>query len=104
MKLQETLRTALAMGCDRAIHVQMDPKDYGVMQPLHVSKILARIAQEEKIDIVMVGKQVIITQTCLCSMQRFSKAVKMIFVDGKKEIFLILAQNIDCSYLLEQPQ
>ena len=47
------------MGADKAIHVQLDPKDYGVMQPLHVSKILAKIAQEEKIDIVLLGKQVL---------------------------------------------
>ena len=32
------------------------------------------------------------------------KAVKMIFLDKKKEdIFLIFAQNIDCGYTLEQP-
>lgn len=56
---QETLRTALAMGADKAIHVQMDPKEYETMQPIHVSKILAKIAQEEKIDIVLLGKQAI---------------------------------------------
>ena len=58
--LQETLRTALAMGADKAIHVLVDPKQYESMQPLHVSKILSKIAQEEKIDIIMLGKQVIL--------------------------------------------
>ena len=58
--MQETLRTALAMGADKAIHVLVDPKQYESMQPLHVSKILSKIAQEEKIDIIMLGKQVII--------------------------------------------
>ena len=58
------MRTALAMGADKAIHVQIDPKQYESMQPLHVSKILAKIAQEEKVDIVMLGKQVrVITRT-----------------------------------------
>jgi len=59
-KFQEVLRTALAMGADRAIHVLVDPKDYETMQPLHVSKILAKAAQEEKADLVIVGKQVCI--------------------------------------------
>ena len=58
--VQETLRTALAMGADKAIHVLVDPKQYESMQPLHVSKILSKIAQEEKIDIIMLGKQVIL--------------------------------------------
>ncbi|CAG2196125.1 etfB [Mytilus edulis] len=56
---QETLRTALAMGADRAIHVNIDPKDYETLQPIHVSKFLAKIAQDEKADIVIVGKQAI---------------------------------------------
>ncbi|CAG2181826.1 unnamed protein product, partial [Oppiella nova] len=56
---QETLRTALAMGADRAIHVDVDDKTYETLQPIHVSKILAKIATEEKIDLVIVGKQAI---------------------------------------------
>ncbi|RWS27078.1 electron transfer flavoprotein: beta subunit-like protein [Leptotrombidium deliense] len=56
---QETLRTALAMGADKAIHVEVDPKEYSNMQPIHVSKILAKLAKDEKIDIVLVGKQTI---------------------------------------------
>lgn len=55
---QETLRTALAMGVDRAIHVITEPKEYESMQPIHVSKILSKIATEEKADLVIVGKQV----------------------------------------------
>lgn len=54
---QETLRTALAMGADKAIHVEIPDKDYEGMTSLHVSKILAKAAQEEKADIVIVGKQ-----------------------------------------------
>lgn len=56
---QETLRTALAMGVDRAIHVITEAKEYESMQPIHVSKILSKIATEEKADLVIVGKQAI---------------------------------------------
>jgi len=56
---QETLRTALAMGIDKAIHVEIDPKQYETLQPIHISKILAKIAEKEKIDLVIVGKQAI---------------------------------------------
>lgn len=56
---QETLRTALAMGVDKAIHVEVTGKEYDLLQPIHVSKILAKIAQDEKVDMVIVGKQAI---------------------------------------------
>ena len=56
--LQETLRTALAMGMDRAVHIVVEDKDYETLQPLAVAKILAKVAEEEKADIVMLGKQV----------------------------------------------
>ncbi|KAJ2953424.1 hypothetical protein O0L34_g1012 [Tuta absoluta] len=56
---QETLRTALAMGADRAIHVEVAAKEYETMQPIHVAKILAKLSQDEKADIIIVGKQAI---------------------------------------------
>lgn len=56
---QETLRTALAMGVDRGIHVEVSGPEYETLQPIHVSKILAKLAQDEKADIVIVGKQAI---------------------------------------------
>lgn len=40
---QETLRTALAMGVDRAIHIEVSGKDYELLQPLHVSKMFAKV-------------------------------------------------------------
>jgi electron transfer flavoprotein beta subunit len=52
---QETLRTALAMGADRAILV----KHEGELEPLTVAKILKAIAIEEKPDLVILGKQAI---------------------------------------------
>ncbi len=54
-KAQETLRTALAMGADRAILVQSDEE----VEPLAVAKILSRIAQEEQPGLVILGKQAI---------------------------------------------
>lgn len=54
---QETLRTALAMGADKAIHVEIPEKEYEGMTSLHVSKVLAKAAQEEGADLVIVGKQ-----------------------------------------------
>src|SRR5579872_6485333 len=56
---QETLRTALAMGADRAIHVEIGPKEYEALEPYHVSKMLAKLAASEKADILIVGKQAI---------------------------------------------
>lgn len=56
-KAQETLRTALAMGADRAIHVQVE--DDVDVEPLAVAKILKAIADEEQPGLVMLGKQAI---------------------------------------------
>ena len=54
-KAQETLRTALAMGADRAILVQTDEE----VEPLAVAKILAKIADEEQPQLIILGKQAI---------------------------------------------
>ena len=54
-KSQETLRTALAMGADRAILVVSEDK----VEPLGVAKLLAKIVEEEKPDLVILGKQAI---------------------------------------------
>lgn len=56
---QEVLRTALAMGADKGIHVEVDGKDYEHLQPIHVSNILAKLATAEKADLIIVGKQAI---------------------------------------------
>ena len=58
-KAQETLRTALAMGADRAILVQT-PDDIGSeVEPLAVAKILAKIAADEQPGMIILGKQAI---------------------------------------------
>merc|ERR1712179_185339 len=51
VKSEETLRTALAMGADRGIHVVIDHKDYEGLQPLGVAKLLAKIVEQEKPDL-----------------------------------------------------
>ena len=61
---QETLRTALAMGVDKAVHVEVPAADASKLQPIHVAKILAKIANDQKADIVILGKQVSICQSC----------------------------------------
>ena len=54
-KCEETLRTALAMGADRAIHVETDTK----LEPLAVAKLLKAIADKENPQIFFLGKQAI---------------------------------------------
>src|SRR5690242_5469523 len=54
-KAQETLRTALAMGADRAILIQTDDE----VEPLAVAKLLAKVAEEEQPGMVILGKQAI---------------------------------------------
>jgi electron transfer flavoprotein beta subunit len=52
---QETLRTALAMGADRAILVQTDVE----LQPLAVAKLLKAVAEKERPQLILLGKQAI---------------------------------------------
>ncbi|MDA7857396.1 electron transfer flavoprotein subunit beta/FixA family protein [Gammaproteobacteria bacterium] len=52
---QEQLRTALALGADRAILVESD----SLLEPLAISKALAKVVEQENIDIVILGKQAI---------------------------------------------
>jgi electron transfer flavoprotein beta subunit len=52
---QDTLRTALAMGADRALLIQTDQD----LEPLAVAKLLKALVDEEKPDLVLMGKQAI---------------------------------------------
>merc|ERR1711937_312774 len=54
-KSQKTLRTALAMGVDRGIHLETDE----VLEPLTVAKLLKAVVEKETPDVVMLGKQAI---------------------------------------------
>ncbi|MES0811733.1 electron transfer flavoprotein subunit beta/FixA family protein [Roseibium sp. SCPC15] len=56
---QETLRTALAMGADRAILVIAADDAETDIEPLAVAKILAGVIEDEKPDLVLCGKQAI---------------------------------------------
>ncbi len=58
-KAQETLRTALAMGADRAILVQAAASVDEDVEPLAVAKILKAIIEAEKPDLIIMGKQAI---------------------------------------------
>ena len=54
-KAQETVRKALAVGADRGILIKAD----GILEPLAVSKLLQKIVEKEKPDLVFMGKQAI---------------------------------------------
>lgn len=54
-KAQDVLRTAMAMGADRAIHV--DVKEGEDLEPLTVAKLLRKAVEAEKSNLVILGKQ-----------------------------------------------
>lgn len=56
---QETLRTALAMGADRAILIEATDNVQTDIEPLSVAKLLAGVVQEEGPSLVLCGKQAI---------------------------------------------
>ena len=54
-KCQETIRTALAMGADRGIHIKVDK----AIEPLGVAKIIKKITEKESPGLILMGKQAI---------------------------------------------
>ena len=56
-KAAETLRTALAMGADRAVLIQLD--DGVEAEPLAVAKLVKAVAEEEGVSLIITGKQAI---------------------------------------------
>jgi electron transfer flavoprotein beta subunit len=50
---QEQLRTALALGADKAIHIETEEK----LESLHVAKLLSKIVEQESPELVILGKQ-----------------------------------------------
>jgi electron transfer flavoprotein beta subunit len=54
-KAQETIRTALAMGMDRGVHVQTDED----LEPLAIAKMLKEVAAAEGAELIVMGKQAI---------------------------------------------
>merc|ERR1719161_308713 len=58
-KSSETLRQALAMGADRAIHLKTDMRTDQELQPLAVAKLLSKLVEKEDPSLVLLGKQAI---------------------------------------------
>lgn len=89
-KCSETIRTALAMGADRGIHVLTDAE----LQPLAVAKLLKTIVEREQPDLVILGKQAIdddCSQTgqmlaALMGWPQGTFASKVEFADGKAQV------------------
>ena len=54
-KCEDTLRTALAMGADRAVHIETE----AALEPLAVAKLLKAVAEKEQPKILLLGKQAI---------------------------------------------
>jgi len=87
---QETLRTALAIGADRAVLVQTDQE----LQPLAVAKLLKAVVDREKPQLMILGKQAIdddASQTgqmlaALCGFGQASFASKVAIADGKATV------------------
>ena len=87
---QETLRTALAIGADRAIHVETDAE----LQPLAVAKLLAALVAKETPGLVILGKQAIDddanqTGQMLAALSRLPQATfasKVEVADGKAQV------------------
>lgn len=52
-KSAETIRTGLAMGADRGIHLLTDER----LEPLVIAKLIAQVAEREKTDLIILGKQ-----------------------------------------------
>jgi electron transfer flavoprotein beta subunit len=87
---QETLRTALALGADRAILVESDAE----LQPLAVAKLLKAVVQKESPNFAILGKQAIDddcnqTGQMLAALLGWSQATfasKVTIADGKAEV------------------
>ena len=54
-KASDTLRTAMAIGADRAVHVLLD----ATVEPFTIAKILASVAKKETPDLILMGKQAV---------------------------------------------
>lgn len=56
-KCADVLRTAMAMGADRSIHVEVDTEKEGGLEPLSVAKLLKAVVEKEDRNLVILGKQ-----------------------------------------------
>jgi electron transfer flavoprotein beta subunit len=98
-KAQETVRKALAVGADRGIHVKAD----GTLEPLAISKLLQKVVEKEKPDLVFMGKQAIdddCNQTgqmlsALLNWPQATFASKIDVKDGKLEIVREIDEGLE---------
>ena len=79
---QETLRTALAMGADRAILVQTDQD----LEPLAVAKVLKAIVGEESPELVLMGKQAIDGDNNATGQMQAAFASEVVIEGGKAKV------------------
>jgi electron transfer flavoprotein beta subunit len=98
-KAQETVRKALAVGADRGIHVKAD----GALEPLAVSKLLQKVVEKEKPDLVFMGKQAIDDDcnqagqmlSALLNWPQATFASKIDVKDGKLEIVREIDEGLE---------
>jgi electron transfer flavoprotein beta subunit len=118
-KAQETVRKALAVGADRGIHVKVD----SYIEPLGVAKILKKVVEKEKPDMVFVGKQAIdddcnqtgqmLAAMLNCSQGTFAskinlkdKTIEMVreIDEGLETLELNLPAVVSCDLRLNEPR
>ncbi|KAJ5986497.1 Electron transfer flavoprotein subunit beta [Penicillium sp. IBT 35674x] len=58
-KTPDVLRTAMAMGADRAFHIDVPESNDGGPEPLTIAKLLRSVVEKENINLVLLGKQAI---------------------------------------------
>lgn len=97
-KAQDVLRTAMAMGADRSIHVEV--KEGDDLEPLTVAKLLAKVVQEEKRNLVFLGKQSIDddanqTGQMLAGLLNWSQATQASKVEFEGDDFVKVTREVD---------
>lgn len=55
------------MGADKAVHVEVSNAEAEKVEPLHVAKVMKKLIEDEKFDLVLLGKQVRFVQLMFCS-------------------------------------
>ncbi len=118
-KAQETVRKALAVGADRGVHVKIE----GHVEPLGAAKILKKIVEKEKPELVLMGKQAIDDDTAqrgqmlaamlgwpqgtfASELQMKNKALEVIreIDEGLETIEINLPAVVTCDLRLNEPR
>ena len=97
-KAQDVLRTAMAMGADRAIHVEI--KDGEELEPLTVAKMLQKAVEKEKSNLVILGKQSIDDDACqtgqmLAGLLGWSQATQASKVEFGEGDMIMVTKEVD---------